>query len=289
MNMMRLLIQRHRSKSGSLIFHCHNKAERVRRKLTEMKGRITIMNKWYAHQKNIDNSNINLICFSYAGGSASYFAPWGRCLPEGFGMIPILYPMRELRSGEDMPETAEELAAQIVGEAREIFEKPFIIYGHCTGAVIAYETACLLKKECGLTAELFVASSEPSPRMTKINPMTLEMSDEEFIEYAISLKLLDRTMTENKDFMDYYFSCFKSDFLLHQRYDPAGKETPLECPVIALRGNDDILSNDEIIIDWKNYTDDFTFRKFDGEHFFINQHSAEIIELIAEKYTSLHS
>lgn len=245
------------------------------------------MNKWTAHQKNEKDSEVNLICFPYAGGSASYFASWTKKIPGYFGLIPILYPMREKRMTEDMPKTIDELAEIIADEGKELFEKPFIIYSHCTGSLVAYETVRLLKEKYNISPVLFVTSSEPSPRKTLINPDVDKMSKNEFIEYVIELGLLEKSMVENDDFMNYYFPVFTGDFLMHQRYKPNADLYKMDCPIIAFRGKDDMLSNDDIIKDWENYTDDFTFYKFEGDHFFINQQNLEMINIIEEKYRSI--
>ena len=96
------------------------------------------MNKWIAHYNNIENSDYNLFCFPYTGGSASYFAPWINEMPENVGIAPVLYPMRETRFTEPLMNTVEEMAAALVEDSIDLFRKPFAFYGHCSGAVIAY-------------------------------------------------------------------------------------------------------------------------------------------------------
>ena len=246
-----------------------------------------VRSKWVAHSKNTEDSQVSMICFPFAGGSASYFAPWARCIPGNIGLLPVLYPMRELRMSEPMPENIGELADMIAAE-RELFEKRFIMFSHCTGSLVAYETARRLHDRYGISPELFVTSSEPSPRKTIVDRSVFEMNDTEFAAHAVHLGLLDPEMVKNEDFMRYYFPVFKSDFLMHQRYDPHLPMFTLECPVLAMRGSDDRLSTMEIIQDWSAYTDSgFEYREFSGSHFFIDQHRDEIINLITGMNGSL--
>ena len=43
------------------------------------------MNKWIAHESNGDK-DINLFAFPHAGGTAAFFATWGRILKDIFSL-----------------------------------------------------------------------------------------------------------------------------------------------------------------------------------------------------------
>ncbi|MCR4639216.1 thioesterase domain-containing protein [Ruminococcus sp.] len=249
-----------------------------------MEKKVKIRSNWLAHEKNISDSQVNIVCFPFAGGSASYFASWGKCISDSVGLMPVLYPMRELRMSEPMPEYIDELADMIAGESI-LFEKKFIMFSHCTGSLVAYETARKLMEKYGVSPDFFVTASEPSPRKTIVNRAVFDMDDNEFANYAVSLKLLSSDMVKNADFMRYYFPAFKADFLMHQRYDAEAPAFTLECPILALRGSEDELSTREIISDWSKYTESgFEYHEFTGGHFFIDQHKNEVIALILEAY-----
>lgn len=246
-----------------------------------------LKSKWTAHFRNIGNSHINIICFPFAGGSASFFASWSRLMPEETGIIPVLYPMRELRMFEKMLDTVGELADELA-EEKELFEKKFIMFSHCTGSLVAYETARRLYEKHGISPEMFVTASEPSPRNTIINSDVFDMNDEQFIEYSVNLKLLDKEMTKNESFMKYYYPAFKSDFLMHQRYNAELPKFIFNCPVMALRGKDDALSTTEIIKDWSSYTkSQFYYKEFSGGHFFIEKHKESVIDMIFRQYSEI--
>ena len=240
------------------------------------------MNKWIAHHNNTDKSSYNLFCFPYTGGSASYFAPWVNELPENVGLAPILYPMRETRFTEPLMGSIEGMAEALVEDSIELFRRPFAFYGHCSGAVIAYETAVILKKKYGLAPLLFTAASAPSPRKTPVNPAVMEMSDSELAEYAVKLGMLERDLASNEEFMAYYFPIFKADFLMIFSYDTK-KTEKLDCPVIAITGKEDAFADKEGIKDWSSYTDDIEVIEAEGEHFFGNAGRAAAIKAMVEK------
>ena len=98
-------------------------------------------NKWIAHQRISDKGEINLLCFVFAGGSPSFFAQWKNIFPEWVNFIPVLYPQREKRASENMPESVEELIASFLTDNKHLTDKPYVIWGHCSGALIGMEIA----------------------------------------------------------------------------------------------------------------------------------------------------
>ncbi len=48
---------------------------------------------WIAHDSKREDASINLICFPFPGGSASYYANWTNCFSEDINVCPVLYPI----------------------------------------------------------------------------------------------------------------------------------------------------------------------------------------------------
>lgn len=245
------------------------------------------MNKWIAHELNTQNSGVNLICFPFAGGTASYFAQWGSILPEGFGLMPVLYPMRELRYGEKMPETINELADLIASEAKEIFEKPFILFGHCTGALIAYRLAEVLQEKYDIKPLFLTVLGQASPDKTIFKPEICEMTDKELTDFVVAQGMLDKEMAADEDFMEYYFPAFSSDYKMHHRSAGDIGRSRLSCPVVAINGDDDPYCTDEMIKAWSDYTDDFSFYEFKGDHKLMNDKAPDLLKIISKKYNEI--
>lgn len=236
--------------------------------------------KWINHASHNSEAQINLFCFPHAGGSSSYFAKWIRNFSAAINILPVEYPMREKRSGEAMPDSLIELARQMAAECREIFSAPFALFGHCTGAIIAYETASALQEKFQIEPSYFFASASVSPRHTKIQSVKL-MSDEEFITFIAQYGVVDPVFLENKELLDYFLPIVRKDFELHENYTH-GIHPPLNCPIHALNGNHDFnTAAAEEVDDWANFTT-AAFKKdtFEGEHFYLDVHLQEICRLM---------
>ena len=242
-----------------------------------------INNKWIAHSSIKENSKYNLLCFPYAGGSASVYATWGKYIGEDLSLCPVLYPSRERRAKETMPFSLNEIADSFTAECPEVFEQPYILLGHCTGAMTAYEVAKKANELYGRKPSLFIAISAPSPRMKLTDQKLTIFSDDDLLKYMADKQLIDERTLAMKGFLKYYMPIFKGDFMLHDAYD-CGQIELMDCDIISMTGVDDKLVEKDKIADWSNFTKgNYEDISFSGDHFFINNHIWDVIDIIKNK------
>ena len=227
---------------------------------------------WVNHARVTDGAQVNLLCFTYAGGSPSLFAPWKKYIPDSINVYPILYPMREKRRQEMLPEDTSVLAARILSEAPEIFDRPVAFFGHCTGSMIAYQTALGMRGRFN-DPLLFIASSAESPRRTRIaeaivNGEGVALSDDEILSRLVEWGVIGADFAANSKFVEYYLPIYKADLTMLAR-SKSEEPVPLACPVSVLRGADDATVTIEGLADWREYTSvSITQHEFPGGHFY---------------------
>src|SRR5262249_31116493 len=85
---------------------------------------------------------IDLFCLPFAGGNKYAFREFEKLSPPYLNFIPIEYPGRGSRSNEpllgDIGYLADDVFVQI---ERAIGSRPYSIYGHSMGALLAYLVA----------------------------------------------------------------------------------------------------------------------------------------------------
>ena len=86
-------------------------------------------NKWIAHGRMSEENKINLLCFSYPGGSASNFATWKKLIDSRINLLPILYPERELRKNDPMEEKEERGEEERMNHPPSLFSFPYAFFG----------------------------------------------------------------------------------------------------------------------------------------------------------------
>src|SRR5262249_23742176 len=94
-----------------------------------------------------DRETFRIFCLPYAGGASDLFREWRKALAPTIQVCPIELPGRGGRSEEE-PHTDLTGLVEILGsELRSRLDRPFALFGHSMGAVIAFELARYLRRE----------------------------------------------------------------------------------------------------------------------------------------------
>lgn len=232
--------------------------------------------KWFNYENVKQDSEYNLFCFPHAGSGASAYASWWKNVPEKYSFYPIQYPMRENRTKIKMPDSIKELARLIAEENKEVFlSKPSVFFGHCYGAVVAYETSLYLKENYGYCPELLIVTSSESPKKSE-DTVSLSGADNNAVaEFFIKFGYMDSASLENRVYMEFFMPVLKNDYILLQQYVPdEGKK--INSRIYAVYSPEDVGMRHEEIEKWKNFTEkDVTINTHDGGHFFLNENNVK--------------
>lgn len=239
-------------------------------------------NLWIAHERTKDENQINLICFPYPGGSASYFAAWKNLIDEKINLLPVLYPGREVRRKESMPKDFKELILELVKANKEFFDEKYAIFGFCGGAIIGYEMAVKVKEEYGVEPiyAMFASSEAPKYLLTSIPKVTKDDSDESILQYLISQKMFGDEMLNNELFLKYYLPIFRTDCELLHSYTYKEK-SKLNVDIDILIGKEDASISFNKAADWNEVTNGkMNIELIEGNHFFVSRNKNKICEVI---------
>ncbi len=245
---------------------------------------MTKKDKWFNYENINKDSEYNLFCFPHAGSGASSYASWGNSIPEKYSFYPIQYPMRENRIKIKMPDSIKELAERIADENKDIFtSKPAVFYGHCYGAVVAYETALCLKEKYGFYPELLIVASSESPRISEDTVTLAKADNNEVAEFFIRLGYMNPASLENKVYMDFFMPVLKNDYILLQQYAPDDTKK-INSKIYAVYSPEDAEMRLPEIEKWKNFTEnDIAVSGHSGGHFFLNENNVkEFFENISD-------
>ncbi|SHM60482.1 condensation domain-containing protein [Ruminococcus flavefaciens] len=245
-------------------------------------------NKWFAHQTENKNALVNLVCFVFAGGSPSFFAPWKQLMPDWINLMPVLYPMREKRLKDSMPEDIETFVNEFFRDNKHLLDKKIVVWGHCSGSLIGMEYIRLLE-ENGVSPSAFIISGSEQPEYVLVRlrgdkgerPIS-ELKDEDIIADLTKYQMMDTDMLENKVFCKYFIPLFKADLALFKGYVPE-REPELSCPAVVMNGTDDKSLKWDSVEQWQEYFNtDVEFRTYPGAHYFVNDQKERIISEIAD-------
>ncbi len=228
------------------------------------------------------SSTSRLICFPYAGAGASIFRSWASLLPAHIEAFSIQSPGRETRFVEPLLTDFQSYVAQASNAIRPLCDKPITLFGHSLGAAVAYESARYLEQQ-GVTVELLIVSGRACPGTASRRPPISHLSDADFLRHMASYNGTPKAVLENQDLIELLLPMIRSDFALAEHYRP----TPgplLRCPLLALGSRQDEWLDPAGVDNWKALTGgSFQTQWFEGDHFYLNRYTAELVSYIAQQ------
>lgn len=224
-----------------------------------------------------------LICFPHAGGSATWFYSVSQALAPDVAVLAVQYPGRQDRMAEravrDITTLADRVADVLLSEPEH---RPVRFFGHSMGAVVAFEVAVRLAAAGRSDPEHLFVSGRRAP--TRHRDERVHLRDEEGV--VEELKLLDgteRQVLDDPDVRQLVMPAVRADYQAIEtyRYQPG----PLfSRGVTALTGDSDPKTTLEEAGAWKELTTGtFALEVLSGGHFFLNQHTTHILNLIRDQ------
>jgi len=103
--------------------------------------------RWFKRFGRRDKpSDIRLLCFHHAGGSAAMYRKWPGLLPESIEPIAVQLPGRADRFGEPAFDRMAPLVDELVDAVRPLLDRPFACYGVSMGSRVAWALAHALRE-----------------------------------------------------------------------------------------------------------------------------------------------
>jgi len=225
-------------------------------------------------------ARVRLYCLPFAGGGASIYNSWGKLLGSDIEVCPIQLPARENRYSENAYTNAELLAGVLAEKLKIHSHKPFAIYGHSMGALLAFELTRALQRNFGLIPEHLILGAHRAAHLPRNRQELHRLPDPLFIEKLSKLGGFPAEVLSSSELMQFLMPTLKSDFELCETYQFKKSEL-LNCTIHCFAGKHDIEASPDVMSQWKIHTNKNTISHvFDAGHFFIKSHQNELLEKI---------
>ncbi|MCW7945123.1 oleoyl-ACP hydrolase [Streptomyces hygroscopicus] len=226
------------------------------------------------------DSRARLVCLPHAGGSASFYFPVSRSMPDSVDVLCVQYPGRQDRRAEPLLDSVPALADKVYEAVLPWTDRPIALFGHSMGASLAYEIARRLEQERGIMPATLIASGRRAPSMHRDETVHLR-DDDGLVAEMRGLSGTNPQLLGDEEVLRMILPAIRADYRAAETYtwEPG---PPLHCPVTCLVGDDDPKVTVEEAAGWSRHTDGpFMLKVFPGGHFFLAQHQTEIVRLMA--------
>lgn len=237
---------------------------------------------WFLSRGGAAPWSARIFCFPHAGGSPRAFLDWQDGLGEDAEILGVCRPGREHRAAETAP-TIQELidgAAAAITAVTEADGRPFYLFGHSLGALIAFEVCRRISGSA--TPRHFVASGcsapslLPSQRVREIATLT----GREFAEAIGFFGGLPAEVIADQEMRDLLLPGLIADFHMAVGYQyQAGPR--LSVPATLVVGRDDPHVKAAQVEPW---SEEFTWPPdchwVEGGHFYFEQRPATAVDIL---------
>ncbi|MBO4206243.1 thioesterase II family protein [Micromonospora echinofusca] len=224
---------------------------------------------------------VRLFCFPFAGGNAAAFLPWQALLGPDVELWVAQLPGRGARLFEPPLSDLDELVGELTGAMAGYTDRPYALFGHSLGALVAFEVARALHRDGRPGPRgLWVAGAE-GPRTRSVRQVLHDLPDAELIEALRDYGGTPTELLDDPEMMALLLPGLRADFALDEcyTYRPGA---PLDLPVHVLLADRDPHVEPARVAGWSQESSRPVQRHvFPGDHFFLFPHQATITALLA--------
>ena len=232
---------------------------------------------WFPYPRTRPPAATAVYCLPCAGAGATIYRSWREAAPPACEIVPVELPGRGRRFRDapiaEMAPLVEVLTSEI---ARNAGRRPFALFGHSMGAIVAFELARALGP--GVVRLFVSASSAPHLRIVKERS---SLSDQDLERELAELGGTPREILEDAEMMALLMPMLRADFALVEHYRGPG-EGQLPCPVTVFAGTRDDYVDQEAARAWERYgSRGFRFVPVEGHHFYLDEARDRLLAEIA--------
>jgi surfactin synthase thioesterase subunit len=227
-----------------------------------------------------------LFCFPYAGAGASVFLSWTDALAEHLDVWAVQPPGRETRLREPSLARVEDVVDALLPALLPFADRPFALFGHSLGALVAFELARRLERDGERRPVHVFVSGAGAPHRPRTKPPIRHLPDAEFRREIARTGGTPSAVIENEELMELFLPMLRADFTQAETYS-CGAADAIDAPITALGGTEDVQVDRARLAAWAELTR-AACRRLDlpGGHFFLRESRDPLLEVIARTLAS---
>ena len=210
--------------------------------------------RWLPLRAVPDRGGLPLFCLPHAGGGASAYRAWLGKVP-GVDVLPVQPPGREARLRDTPHEQMSSLVAELASVITEAAgSRPYAVYGHSLGALVAFETLREIRRRGGEQPVRLFASGCVAPHCVYDDgPRVTGMTQPEVVQMLRQLGGTPDWLLADPDVLGMILPAVRADFSVKESYSYVA-EPPLEVPITVVASTADARAPHELQQRWQELT-----------------------------------
>ncbi|MBW4718812.1 thioesterase II family protein [Saccharothrix obliqua] len=218
----------------------------------------------------------------HAGAGVGAVLALGRALAGDLDPVAVRLPGREALLDHppvaDLTTAADGLAERITAHAAG---RPVVLYGHSSGAILAYEAARRLA--AGQLALLVVSAQQAPGRPPGRETSSWRLPTGEFFARVVADGYLPPELLADPDLLALVEPALRADYRAVDRHmRELGEPEPVPAPVITVRAEDDATVAVDDLVAWRAVTSDHRVVSVPGGHNLLRDQPHRLAAVIRE-------
>lgn len=228
------------------------------------------------HYRPIVPGRLSLICFPFAGGSASSFRNWPVLFDERLNVCCVELPGRAGRFCESAESSCSDLVRRLAAGAWRWPPGPSVFFGHSMGALVAFELVRELRRRGAALPIALLVSSFRAPHLPEAS-FVAGLPDDEFLAKLADIAGGRDAAWADPELRALLLPALRADVRLCEDYHHL-PEDPLPLPITAFRGQRDAYVSEDEVRAWSRHTSgDFAYQEFPGDHMYVHNVEADLV------------
>jgi surfactin synthase thioesterase subunit len=239
--------------------------------------------RWFTPAQAPRDARIRLFLMPHAGSGAVAYRGWNRLLPADIAVQALTLPGRQSRRAEPLPQdwdtVLDDLHRALLAMLDD--ERPYAVFGHCIGAMLAYRLTVRLEAD-GDPPPSLLGMSGWAPRGFYRAPAGYEkLTMSEFGELFKDLGAFPEELWADPDMLDLVMPPVIADFWIAAQY--TDDEAVVDCPLLSYAGQSDpLLVEPDAMTVWTERSSRYLgHHEYPGNHFYIGNHAAAVMSNFA--------
>lgn len=232
---------------------------------------------WFHSPRPHPTARLRLFCCAHAGAAGHVFHAWPAGLPPDIEVCAVQLPGRAFRLAEPAYTAVAPLVAALDAAAAPLLDRPFAIFGHSMGALVAFEWTRALRRRGGPQPERLCLSAFRGPHLPDPASPLHPLADDAFVT-ALQQRhgVLDDALAD-PELRALMLPVLRADFTVLETYAHA-REPALDLPLHAFAGSDDRGVPPRDVAAWALHAGrGFSLDVLPGGHFFLHTARADLL------------
>lgn len=237
---------------------------------------------WLLRRAPRDDARARLFCLPFAGGSASAYRDWGERLPQWLEVLPVELPGHGMRLGEPPIADLLPLVEAILVGLAPWMDRPFALFGHSMGALLAFEATRLLRARRGPAPFLLAVSGYRAPHLPDPEEPIGKLSADDMLARLTRLGGMPPEVLRSQELLQLLVPVFRADFNITDAWT-SPDEPPLETPMLVLGGLHDPRAPRPALEAWARHSaGPLSLVMFPGDHFYHRATPGPVLQHLAD-------